>query len=65
MVLFQEPFPHIIMVPISLGDIVTIQQGVPGDAVPWPGRGVSPQNPLFPGPPQAARERYLNSYTIS
>jgi len=42
MVLFQEPFPHIIIVPFSLGDIVTIQQGVPGDAVPWPGRGVAP-----------------------
>ena len=43
---------------------VTLQQRVPGDAVPWPGCGVSPQNPfLFPGPPQAARERYLNSYS--
>jgi len=44
---------------------VTIEQGVPGDAVPWPGRGVSPQHPLlFPGLPQAAQERYLNSYKV-
>ena len=43
--------------------LVTLQQGVPGDAVPWPEREVSSQHPLlFPEPPQAARERYLNSY---
>ncbi len=42
---------------------VTIQQGVQGDAVPLPEREVSSQHPLlFPGPPQAVRERYLNSY---
>jgi hypothetical protein len=43
--------------------IVAIEQGVQGDAVPLPEREVSSHNPLlFPGPPQAARERYLNSY---
>ncbi len=42
---------------------VTLQQGVQGDCVPLPEREVSSQNPLlFPGPPQAARERHLNSY---
>jgi len=38
-----------------------IQQGVQGDAVLLPGRGVSPQNPFFPRPPQAARVEDLNS----
>ncbi len=34
-----------------------------GDAVPLPEREVSSHHPLlFPGPPQAARERDLNSY---
>jgi len=33
------------------GKEATLQQGVPGDAVPRPGRGVSPPTPLlFPGP---------------
>ena len=42
-----------------------MQQGVQGDAVPLPEREVSSQHPLlFQGPPQAARERYLNSYLL-
>jgi len=40
--------------------------GGAGDAVPLPEREVSSHNPLlFPGPPQAARERDLNSYNMS
>ena len=46
--------------------IVTTQQGVPGDAVPWPEREVSSLPSLFPRlPPQAAQERYLSSYYLS
>ena len=51
---------------IVKGRFVTLQQGVQGDAVPLPEREVPSQNPLlFQGPPQAARERYLNSYIDS
>ena len=42
---------------------LTPQQGVPGDAVPWPEREVSSLPSLFSHlPPQAAQERYLSSY---
>jgi len=43
---------------------VILQQGVPGDAVPWPEREVSSLLSLFPRLPlQAAQGRYPSSYT--
>jgi len=41
---------------------VTPVQRVPGDAIPWPEREVSSQNPFSSLPPQAAHERPLRSY---
>jgi hypothetical protein len=44
--------------------IVTLQQGVQGDGCPPAGaRGVLAHIPLVSAPPQAARERYLKSYS--
>ncbi len=62
--LHRVPGSHVDVVAITFPTAaVTLQQGVQGDAVPLPERKVSSHNPLlFPGPPQAARERYLNSY---
>ncbi len=50
---------------MTLKNTVTPQQGVPGDAVPWPEREVSSLPSLFPRTPQAAQERYLSSYNLS
>jgi hypothetical protein len=62
--LHRVPGSHVDVVAITFPTAaVTIQQGVQGDAVPLPEREVSSHNPLlFPGPPQAARERDLHSY---
>ncbi len=45
------------------GRDVTLQQGVPGDAVPWPGARGCPLHLPFFGPPQAGTEGDLKSYS--
>jgi hypothetical protein len=69
--LHRIPESHVDVVAITFPTAaVTLQQGVQGDAVPLPereagslGNFLGAHHPLlFPGPPQAARERYLNSY---
>ena len=46
----------------SCDGVVTIQQGMPGDAVPWPGAAGVPAPSFFSSAPQAGQEGYLNSY---
>ncbi len=62
--LLQEEKCMFRLAPVANGVIlaITTQQGVPGDAVPWPEREAPSLPSLFLRlPPQAAPERYLSS----